>query len=111
MGLAVRVEDLSPTNNLSNKKHSAQDLHDILESYYKLTRKTMVDNIYKQVVMYLLISGPNTPLNLFSPAWVASLSEEQLEEIAGEEVLTKRKRKQLAKEKEDLEKGRKILSS
>ncbi|KAH7049446.1 dynamin GTPase [Macrophomina phaseolina] len=107
----VRLDDLIVTDNMSNKDHTVQDLHDILRSYYKVARKNLVDNVYKQAALYHLITGPNTPLRLFSPTWVSYLSDEQLEEIAGEDSLSKRKRQQLTKEMEDLEKGRRILSS
>ncbi|OMP87751.1 hypothetical protein BK809_0007840 [Diplodia seriata] len=53
--------------------------------------------------------GPNTPIKLFTPAFVSQLSAEKLQDIAGEEPSTRRRRAQLLKEQEDLEKGRKIL--
>lgn len=106
----VRVEDLLQTNNMSNKDHAVQDLHDILQSYYKVARKRIVDNIINQGGRYWLIMGPNTPLKLFTPAFVSQMSLEQLQDIAGEEALTKRRRAQLLKEQEDLEKSRRILS-
>ncbi|CAG8983703.1 hypothetical protein HYALB_00006272 [Hymenoscyphus albidus] len=107
---AVSVEDLKFTNSMSNTEHTVLDLHDILASYYKVARKRFVDTVCMQAVEYHLISGPTTPLKLFSPAFVGTLSDEQLEEIAGEDTQQKRKRKQLQKEIEDLEMGRKILA-
>ncbi|CAG8949800.1 hypothetical protein HYFRA_00004123 [Hymenoscyphus fraxineus] len=107
---AVSVEDLKITNSMSNTEHTVLDLHDILASYYKVARKRFVDIVCMQAVEYHLVSGPTTPLKLFSPAFVGTLSDEQLEEIAGEDTQQKRKRKQLQKEIEDLEMGRKILA-
>ncbi|OJD31257.1 dynamin family protein [Diplodia corticola] len=105
----VRVDDLVQTHSMSNKEHTVQDLHDILKSYYKVARKRVVDNLVMQGAMYRLISGPKTPLKLFSPAFVSQMSPEQLEEVAGEEPSVKSRRAQLLKEQEDLEKGRRIL--
>ncbi|GME37743.1 Dynamin GTPAse [Neofusicoccum parvum] len=105
----VRIDDLVQSRHISNKDHTIQDLHDILESYYKVARKRCVDTLCMQAAGYHLISGPETPLRLFTPAFVSKLSHEQLEEIAGEDAFVRRRRGQLTKELEDLEKGRKIL--
>ncbi|CAG8889308.1 unnamed protein product [Penicillium salamii] len=40
----------------------------------------------------LVVTGPETPVNLFSPKWINQLSNEELEGIAGEEMGSKRKR-------------------
>lgn len=33
------------SNNMSNFEHTLNDLHDILEAYYKVARKRFVDNV------------------------------------------------------------------
>ncbi|GME23909.1 putative interferon-induced gtp-binding protein mx1 protein [Neofusicoccum parvum] len=110
-GTVVRLSDLTQTHkDTSNQEHLIQDLHDILKSYYKVARKRIVDTLCMHATAYHLISGPDTPLRLFSPTFVSDLSGEQLEEIAGEEAVLKRRRTQLLKELEDLEMGRRILS-
>lgn len=106
----VQLSDIVQSHPMSNKQHTIQDLHDILRSYYKVARKRIVDTLCMQAAAYHLIGGPQTPLKLFSPALVSQLSPEKLEEIAGEDAPVKRRRAQLLKEQEDLEKGRKILS-
>jgi hypothetical protein len=63
-----------------------------------------------QVADHFLVTGSNTPLTFFSPTFVADLTPEQLEEVAGEEVAVKRRRAQLEKQIKQLEEGRKILS-
>lgn len=109
-GTVVRLSDLTQTHHdMTNQEHLVQDLHDILKSYYKVARKRIVDTLCMQAAAYHLVSGPDTPLRLFSPGLISGLSGEQLEEIAGEEVLMKRRRAQLLKELEDLETGRRIL--
>ncbi|KAK8240126.1 dynamin GTPase [Phyllosticta capitalensis] len=110
-GTVVRLEDITENSqNLSNQEHLIQDLHDVLKSYYKVARKRIVDTLVMYAVAHHLISGPDTPLRLFSPTFVSDLSAEKLEEIAGEEELLKNRRSQLLKEVANLELGRKILS-
>ncbi|KAF2137802.1 uncharacterized protein K452DRAFT_235356 [Aplosporella prunicola CBS 121167] len=108
--MLVRLDDIKQTHTMSNKQHTVQELHDILKAYYKVARKRVVDALCMQAATYHLISGPDTPLKLFSPTFVSKLSEEQLDQIAKDDTLVKRRRTQLMKEIEDLEKGRKILS-
>ena len=94
---------------LLSSDYSIQEIHDILKSYYHIARERFVDNCYTQAVGHFLVTGRDTPLKLFSSNFVTELSEQQLEDIAGEEAATKRKRKQLEKEIVDLENGRKVL--
>ena len=94
---------------MSNTEHTVREMHDILCAYYKVARKRFVDNMVMQAAEYYLVSGPDSPLKLFRPTFVAELTEEQLEEIAGEEIGLKRMRRQLKKEISDLEAGKRIL--
>ncbi|KAK7548599.1 P-loop containing nucleoside triphosphate hydrolase protein [Phyllosticta citricarpa] len=105
----VRLDDLGKSHPMSNTDHIVQDLQDILAAYYKVALKRIVDNVCMQAASYHLVSGPSTPLKLFSPALVGRLTAGELEEIAGEDPSQKRRREQLQKEYEDLEKGKKIL--
>lgn len=95
---------------MSNAQHTVFEVHDILKAYYKVARKRFVDSVCMQAADYLLVTGPNNPLKLFSPEFVSALSDEQLEEIAGEDVGLKRKRAALEKEVRDMEVGKKILA-
>ncbi|CAG8976279.1 hypothetical protein HYALB_00011764 [Hymenoscyphus albidus] len=110
-GAVVPLRAITQTHyHMSNAEHIVQDLHDILQSYYKVARKRIVDVICMQAADYYLISGPDTPLKLFSPVFVGAMTPEQLDEVSGEDARQKRRRKQLQKEIEDLERGRKILT-
>ncbi|KAK2797328.1 hypothetical protein FQN50_009223 [Emmonsiellopsis sp. PD_5] len=109
LGNLVRVKDIAHRNGMSNAEHTVQDLHDILKSYYKVARKRFVDSVCMQAADFHLVTGPETPIKQFSPAFVQGLSPEQLEEIAGEDAKLKRKRAHLRKEIKELEAGRKIL--
>ena len=96
-------------SNLSNLEHTVCDLHDILKSYYKVARKRFVDNVCMQAADFHLVTGPDTPVKVFSPKFVSKLSPEQLETIAGEDISRKRKRTELDREIKSLEKARKLL--
>ncbi|KAF4629777.1 hypothetical protein G7Y89_g8365 [Cudoniella acicularis] len=108
-GTVVCLDAIMQNHPMSNIEHIIQDLHDILQSYYKVARKRFVDTVCMQAVDHCLVSGPGTPIKLFSPAFVAALSPEQIDEVAGEDPHQRRKRKQLQKEVEDLETGKRIL--
>ena len=105
----IPLDCLTLSHPMSNMEHTVQDIHDILESYYKVARKRFVDTVCMQGASHFLITGSDTPLRLFSPALVNSMTPEQLEEIVGEDSMTKRRRKQLTKEKDELEAGKRIL--
>jgi hypothetical protein len=58
-----------------------------------------------QAAEHHLASGPASPLALFSPAFVGTMTSEQLEQDDRERC----RREQLLKGMENLEKGQKIL--
>lgn len=105
----IRLSDISHQHHMSNVEHTVQDIHDILKSYYRVARKRFVDNICMQAADYHLVTGPEAPMRIFSPSWVNGLSNQKLDEIAGEDPAKKRRRRQLGKEIEDLEAGRQVL--
>jgi Dynamin GTPase effector domain len=109
-GAVIKLDDVVQSYPMSNTQHIVQDIHDILCSYYKVARKRFVDNICMQAVDHFLINGPQTPLTLFSSSFVSGLNADELERIAGEDNMTKRRRHQLRKEIESLEAGKKILT-
>ena len=108
-GSVVPLNIIMQNHPMSNVDHTIRDVHDILYAYYKVARKRFVDNVCMHATGYPLVHGPDTPLKLFSPRFVTSLTNEQLQEIAGEDLGLKRKRAQLKKEIHDLEAGRGAL--
>jgi hypothetical protein len=94
----LKIDDIVDQQNMSNSEHTILEIHDILESYYKVACKRFVDNVRMQVCDFHLVTGPETPLSLFSPTFVAKLSADELEEIASESVAVKSKRAHLEKE-------------
>jgi hypothetical protein len=109
-GQVVRIDDVMQNHRMSNVEHTVQEIHDILQSYYKVARKRFCDNLCMQAADHFLVQGPGSPLKLFGTALVSALSEEQLMEIAGEDVALRRKRAALAKEISNLEAGKKVIS-
>jgi hypothetical protein len=109
-GEVVKLDHMGqPSNRLTNSKYTVCDLHDILESYYKVARKRFVDNICMQAGDRFLVTGPDAPTKVFSPSFVSGLTDEQLDTIAGESAATRRKRGELTREIASLEKGKKLL--
>lgn len=106
----IALDDIVQNHPMSNAEHVVYEVHDILKAYYKVARKRFVDNVCMQAADYLLVTGPNNPLKLFSPQFVSSLTDNQLEEIAGEDAGLRRRRIALAKEVNDMEVGKKILA-
>jgi hypothetical protein len=106
----IALDDIVQNHPMSNAQHTVFEVHDILKAYYKVARKRFVDNVCMQAADYLLVTGPNNPLKILSPQFVSALSEEQLEEIAGEDIGLRRKRTALVKEVKDMEVGKKILA-
>ena len=50
--------------NQGNVEHVKEEIHDILWSYYKVSRKRFVDSVYMQAVEHCLLTGPDSRLKL-----------------------------------------------
>lgn len=108
-GECVSVSSLDHSISMSNLQSTVQQLHDILKSYYKVARKRFVDNVIMQAADRHLIRGKDAAVKVFSPSFVSDLTTEQMERIAGEDVLTKRKRADLTREVQNLKRANKLL--
>ncbi len=64
-----------------------------------------------QAADYFLVTGHDAPIKVFSPKFVSELTDEQLAAIAGEDLVSKRKREDLKRKIENLEAGKKIALS
>lgn len=110
-GFHFGAGDATRRTPVGNMEHTVRDIHDILNSYYKVARKRFVDNICIQGTDYHLITGPDTPLRVFSPEFVVELSAERLAVVAGEDTTSIQQRKSIEKEIESLMEGRRILTA
>ncbi|KAG8630500.1 hypothetical protein KVT40_002119 [Elsinoe batatas] len=108
-GTVVRLEDVHSARNVSNAEHMTEDMHNILSAYYKVARKRFADNLTKQAADYWLVTGPKTPLRLFSSSFVARLSPDTIEMICREEEIARITRTELTTKIETLEAARRIL--
>lgn len=108
-GAVIYVNSAIHVSKGSNTEHTIQDLHDILKSYYKVARKRFVDVLCMQAADYYPVTGPHAPARVFTPAFVSELTDEELEQIAGEDMASKKTREKLQREIGNLENGKKIL--
>ncbi len=110
----IRESDLSKLSpertNKSNLEHAVDDLHDILYCYYKTARKRFVDAVLMQAMDWYLLKGSPSPLHLFTSSYVADLTPEQLEKVAGEDIASKNRRGELKKEIHALEAAKDVIS-
>lgn len=110
-GNVTTTDHLERISGISNLKHTVQDIHDILKAYYTVARKRFVDNVCMQATDYHLVSGPETPLKVFSPTLVGNLTSDQLEAIAGEDSVSIQRRKELHRQVECLRDGIRVLAT
>ncbi|KAB5577759.1 interferon-induced GTP-binding protein Mx2 [Coniochaeta sp. 2T2.1] len=106
----------SLTINKSNAEQVEEDIHDLLMSYYKVSRKRFVDAICQQCVDHFLLFGADdrdlqhkSPLKVFDAELVMSLDGDKLEAIAGEDPWTKQQREALAAEIKNLVEATRVL--
>lgn len=76
-----------------------KDIFDILKSYYKIAGNA----IYQQVVSRLLLDGDQSSLKILCAELIAKLTDNQLEQIAGEDSASRSKRQRLDGEIEGYE--------
>jgi hypothetical protein len=95
--------------NKSNAEQVKKDIHDILKSYYKVSRKRFVDIVCRMAVEHFLLDGKGSPLKVLTPELIATMSDAQLDMIAGEDVTTKRERERLGSEIEGLKAAMAVL--
>ncbi|KAI2469349.1 P-loop containing nucleoside triphosphate hydrolase protein [Annulohypoxylon bovei var. microspora] len=95
--------------NMANSEHVRGYMHDILKSYYKVSRKRFVDVICQQAVNYYLLKGEGSPLTIFSTQMVLSLNEDQLDMIAAEDAPVKLHREKLGRDMKNFEDALRVL--
>ncbi|KAH6685727.1 interferon-induced GTP-binding protein Mx1 [Plectosphaerella plurivora] len=81
------------------------EIHDVLRSYYTVAMGRIIDSVCQQVVFHFLLNGKGSPLSIFCPELIMSLSDVQLAAIASEDELVFEKRERLGREIEKLRKA------
>ncbi|RYP64582.1 hypothetical protein DL771_008695 [Monosporascus sp. 5C6A] len=95
--------------NKANSEHVREYMHDVLKSYYKVSRKRFVDVVAQQAVGHFLLRGPDSPLRIFTTDMVLGLNDEQLEMIAAEDAPVRLYREKLDRDIEQFEEALKVL--
>lgn len=108
----VNLDDIAKAaEDKDNVEQLQEEIHDILQAYYRLALDRFVDNVFQLAVDYYLLHGPYSPLKVFTQDWVINLEPEQLERIVGETKSAKKRRSKLAKKMDDLSNALKILKT
>ncbi|KAI1083554.1 P-loop containing nucleoside triphosphate hydrolase protein [Whalleya microplaca] len=105
----LQLDTFSTSVNKANSKHVREHMHDVLKSYYKVSRKRFVDTVCQQAVNHFLLYGKDSPLRIFSTQMVSNLNEEQLDIIAAEDTPVKIRREKLARDIENYKEAMKVL--
>ncbi|KAI2637027.1 P-loop containing nucleoside triphosphate hydrolase protein [Hypomontagnella submonticulosa] len=109
-GVFIPREQLGSISlNLANSDQVRDYMHDILKSYYKVSRKRFVDVVCQQAVNHYLLQGEGSPLKIFSTQMVLSLNEDQLDMIAAEDAPVKLRREKLGRDIKNFESALKVL--
>lgn len=106
---AVPVSGMTSSLSQGNLEHAVDDIHTVLNAYYKVVMKRFIDIVVAQGADYYLLTGDESPLKILTPLFISSMTAEQLDEIAGEDLVTKRERQELQEEILALEQGKKLL--
>ncbi|KAI1119357.1 interferon-induced GTP-binding protein Mx2 [Nemania sp. NC0429] len=93
----------------TNPEHVREYMHDVLYSYYKISRERFVDVVCQQAVNYYLLAAQHSPLKMFNMQMVLRLNDDQLDTIAGEDFHTRQRRKKLTRDIANFEAALKVL--
>jgi hypothetical protein len=98
------------TETKTNAQYMFEEIHDNLQSYYRLAVDRFMDNLFRQAVSYQLLTGPASPLTVFCQKWVIELEAEMLNRIAGEKEPAKKRRQILIKKSKALKEALEIIN-
>ncbi|KAL6866853.1 P-loop containing nucleoside triphosphate hydrolase protein [Trichoderma novae-zelandiae] len=93
----------------SSLKETRLTIHNVLQAYYDVARDRFVDVVCQQAIDHFLLYADDGPLEVLSDKVVLSMSAEQLELIAGEDLAVKEERERLDKQVETLTQALKVL--
>lgn len=94
---------------MSNSRNLENEIHDSLKAYYDIARDNFVDFVTKLIVEKF-VSSERGPVLLFSPMYVAGLSDQAIEELAEEDGALVRERKEKEETVARLRRAEKIAS-
>ena len=88
------TEALFAELHFSSGQNLENEVHDTLKAYYEIARDDFIEFV-NQLVVEPYLNDPKGPVLFFSPVYVASLKDEEIEELAAEDEETVRKRARL----------------
>ncbi|KAJ4265013.1 hypothetical protein NW762_005256 [Fusarium torreyae] len=97
---------LKKENTLSTTR---RDIHNVLHTFYNNARGRFVDVVCQQVIDHFLLNAADGPLTVLSHDVVLHMTAEELEAIAGEDILSKDRREKLTRDVANLKEALKVL--
>ncbi|CEI68579.1 hypothetical protein FVEN_g5276 [Fusarium venenatum] len=105
------------TRKLMEKKFNGEtalsttrrDIHNVLHTFYDNARGRFVDVVCQQVIDHFLLHASIGPLAVFSERVALHMTPEQLEVIAGEDMLSRDQREKLTRDIANLKEALKVL--
>lgn len=79
--------------HMSNSRNLENEIHDTLKAYYEIARDEFVEFV-TQLVVEKFLDCQQGPVLLFSPMYVAGLSDEAIADLAGEDEALVRERQE-----------------
>ncbi|KAF5578625.1 interferon-induced GTP-binding Mx [Fusarium pseudocircinatum] len=86
-----------------------RDIHNVLHTFYEIARSRFVDVVCQQVIDHFLLHAPSGPLSVLSQDVVLRMTAEELETIAGEDMLSRDRREKLTRDVANLKEALKVL--
>ena len=108
---AIEIMAAALATSKTNLENVVEEHHDVLYAYYKVATTRFVDTVMAQAMDDYLITGENSPIKIITPMFVSEMTDAQLEDIAGEDAVTKRERQALKDKIEALERGKEVLDA
>lgn len=77
--------------HMSNSRNLENEIHDTLKAYYEIARDDFIEFVTQHIVESF-VNSDDGPVLRFSPVYVASLSDDDIEDLAMEDQTVTRKR-------------------
>jgi hypothetical protein len=106
-GALFNTTQVMKSVHLSIENQSVNDIHDVLKAYYKVAMKRFTDNVVLQVTERHIL-GLKGPIKILSPDTIGTFSDNELQEIAGENFATSSARNELVAKHERFQKALEI---
>ncbi|RBR21672.1 uncharacterized protein FIESC28_04772 [Fusarium coffeatum] len=96
-------------NNETTLQTTRRDIHNVLYTFYENARGRFVDVVCQQVIDHFLLHASDGPLAVLSEKIALQMTADQLEAIAGEDMLSRDRREKLTRDIGNLKEALKVL--